>query len=121
MDVQRAFLTSVIQTSAVDASVSSFEPVGQVALVTPERNNLAARYCKIVLEQMVRDGAKMQQSGFSPIPMIQQNNYPVAHIYYKMLLDIQQLLKTRIQSSSGVTRQHYDYLLFKIRRALELK
>lgn len=121
MDVQRAFLTSVIQTSAVDASVSSFEPVGQVALVTPERNNLAARYCKTVLEQMVRDRAKMQQSGFSPIPMIQQNNYPVAHIYYKMLLDIQQLLKTRIQSSSGATRQHYDYLLFKIRRALELK
>lgn len=121
MDVQRAFLTSVIQTSTVDASVSSFEPVGQVALVTPERNNLAARYCKTVLEQMVRDRAKMQQSGFSPIPMIQQNNYPVAHIYYKMLLDIQQLLKTRIQSSSGVTRQHYDYLLFKIRRALELK
>lgn len=121
MDVQRAFLTSVIQTSAVDASVSSFEPVGQVALVTPERNNLAVRYCKTVLEQMVRDRAKMQQSGFSPIPMIQQNNYPVAHIYYKMLLDIQQLLKTRIQSSSGATRQHYDYLLFKIRRALELK
>lgn len=119
INVQRAFLTSVIKTSTVDATPAILTASGKVGWVSRENNLPAELFCKAALTRMLEKGVNPERGGGYPMGMVYQNDYPVASIYYRMLLDIQALLKNKIEQSSGTTRQHYDYLLFKIKRAVD--
>ena len=52
---------------------------------------------------------------------IRVSDYPTSHEFYAMVLQVQDLLKKASVKSSGETRQHYDYLLYKIKKSLEKK
>ncbi|WP_162613787.1 MULTISPECIES: zinc-dependent metalloprotease [unclassified Butyricimonas] len=46
---------------------------------------------------------------------------PVQHIYFSMLLKTKDLIKQAIPRSSGETRKHYEFLLYKIDDVLSVK
>ena len=47
--------------------------------------------------------------------------YNAAPEFYSMLLRVRDLLKQNLASSSGDTREHYEYLLYRIGKALSKK
>ena len=63
-----------------------------------------------------------EQSGFYPnMNVVMPSDYiPVDH-YFNMLFKVQDLLKTAVQKSSGDTKLHYEYMLYKIRKLLDKK
>ena len=56
----------------------------------------------------------MNKSGWA-----RQENNPLDHLYFDMLKRIQTLLKSKANTGSEDTRQHYRLLLYKIEQALK--
>ncbi|WP_294142948.1 zinc-dependent metalloprotease [uncultured Sanguibacteroides sp.] len=117
IDLQRSFLNSVINTSTVSAAPATLY-LSKNALAIPLQTPLAMQYGNGIMEKLTRRAMMPERAGFYPAPGIRQNNTPVSSIYYEMLLDIQSMLKDKVTRSSGETRKHYEYLLFKIKQSL---
>lgn len=60
-----------------------------------------------------------QQAIFMEFPGdLRVNREPVQHMYYKKLLAARQMLQNAVARSSGDTRRHYEYLLYRINQVL---
>lgn len=117
-ELQQTFLGCIITTSAVNEPVFKFEASNKYGFkdksywwVTSDE--------KLGTKQTVRK--KDATNLFTPAPSIRVNRYSTSARYYDLLLKTQDMLKNAIFSSKGDTRQHYEYLLYKIGKSLEKK
>lgn len=128
MDLQRDFLGSVVASSTIATTAGNFTP--RKGLVESELTVLPGISRREVEKMMQNnywfpEGMMMtarERGGFSPnTRVVMPSNYvPVDH-YFSMLFRIQDLLKGAVGKSSGDTRAHYEYLLYKIRKILDNK
>lgn len=124
--IQRAFVAGIMATSAVAESAASFEKPERWSpfLVEPktvswspdfrERHRLEQRLAAVRLSGTAPyngfDGHYASAKGYNPAPE-----------FYDMLLRVRDLLNKNLASSSGETRDHYEYLLYRIGKALSKK
>ena len=117
IDLQRAFLNSVITTSTVSATPATFY-LSKDALAIPVQAPLAMQYGKKFVDKLTSGEVKFERAGFYPVAGVLQKSYPVSSLYYQMLLDIESMLKDKVTRASGETKTHYEYLLFRIKQSL---
>lgn len=124
--MQRAFVAGIMATSAVAEPASAFEK--------PERWSPFLTGAKLTswspeprafhrLEQRLaanRLSGNAPYSGFDG-HYASVKGYNTAPEFYDMLLRVQDLLKKNLTASSGDTRDHYEYLLYRINKALSKK
>ena len=111
-ELQLAFLGSIITTSTVTAAATKFSASNMIGF----RNR---SYWEI---QRLRTGETSDNgeiSFFTPVKSLHVSNYSSAARYYDLLLRTQKILKEALLVSSGDTKQHYEYLLFKIKQSLD--
>ena len=111
-ELQLAFLGSIITTSTVTAAATKFSASNMIGF----RNR---SYWEI---QRLRTGETSDNgeiSFFTPVKSLHVSNYSSAARYYDLLLRTQKILKEALPVSSGDTKQHYEYLLFKIKQSLD--
>ena len=124
--MQRAFVAGIMATSAVAESASAFEK--------PERRMPFIADTKLVswspdtrsLHREEQRLAAARLSGTAPYSGFDGHyaavkGYNTAPEFYSMLLRVRDLLKQNLASSSGDTREHYEYLLYRIGKALSKK
>lgn len=77
------------------------------------------------MQKMIRDyqfmglsdvGPELVQ-GFGSQPNVFATTYPTSHFYLQMLLEIEQLVKSKVEHATGKTKLHYEYILHKINRS----
>lgn len=146
MEIQQVFLSAIIATSCVSASPAILEPTNERGLYTPlysprqglhlvpslqfQAGQHAGMLCpapeSIFSHLTARSAGQLsalatgpETAGFQPLPAIYVKREPVASLYYQMLLKTRDLLNQAVAQASGETRQHYEFLLFRIKRALE--
>lgn len=124
--MQRAFVAGIMATSAVAEPASAFEK--------PERWSPFLTGAKLAswspeprafhrLEQRLaanRLSGNAPYSGFDG-HYASVKGYNTAPEFYDMLLRVRDLLKKNLTASSGDTRDHYEYLLYRINKALSKK
>lgn len=128
MALQREFLGSVVASSTVATNAGNFVPkkglVDSYKAVFPVIDMKTANRLMDEYRNQVRfDGkAVEEQSGFYPnMNVVMPSDYiPVDH-YFNLLFKVQDLLKTAVQKSTGDTKLHYEYMLYKIRKMLDKK
>ncbi|WP_018337350.1 zinc-dependent metalloprotease [Butyricimonas synergistica] len=126
MDLQRDFLGSVVASSTITTTAGNFTP--RKGLVESELSELPGIDRREV-ERMMRNSYWFpekvltgERNGFSPNTRVIMpgNCVPVDH-YFNMLFRVRDLLNTAVAKSSGDTRLHYEYLLYKIKKMLDNK
>lgn len=148
MEIQQIFLSSIIATSCVNAAPAVLEPTNGTAFYQPsfswqqgfsvlpektfrpEKNagmicpqpdeifrTLTAQKTKTLASSILPE----ETAGFQPLPAIRIMRDPVASLYYQMLLKTRDLLNRAVVKANGETRQHYEFLLFQIKKAIEKK
>ena len=117
MDLQKDFLGSVVASSTAATTAGNFTP--RKGLVESELAELPGIDRRQVESMMM---TARERGGFSPnMRVVMPGDYvPVDH-YFNMLFRIQDLLKGAVTKSTGDTRLHYEYLLYKIRKMLDNK
>lgn len=109
-ELQIAFLAAVIATSTVADQPSVIDPSTKTqAFVSHHAGN----------QNHLRSEAEIE--GFYTQYGFTAKAYPQGHLYYRMLLKIESLLKEAVASASGDTRLHYEYLLYKISKSKEIQ
>lgn len=123
MNLQLLFLGKVMASSTVAAGSGILEPVRQQGfyLAKPE----GEEDFEYEMQKMIRDyqfmglsdvGPELVQ-GFGSQPNVFATTYPTSHLYLQMLLEIEQLVKSKVEHATGKTKLHYEYILHKINRS----
>lgn len=124
--LQTAFVGKVLASSTITTSSGNFTPQKGMALVDRGFMSISDKWLddsKLLAylesgERLVQGGE--MQSGFYPArEEILPGNYLNVSFYYDMLSRMQTLLQGEIQQSSGDTKLHYEYLLYKIKKAMK--
>lgn len=122
--LQRSFVGVVMASSAVAESPASFEKEQQRFPFVAGKNLV---YWKPDMREFNRmeqkwrnDYLPSQRSGYQGY-VATAKGYNAAPEYYSMLVRIQKLLQGAVLSSSGDTKAHYEYLLYRIRKAMSKK
>ncbi|WP_018338844.1 zinc-dependent metalloprotease [Butyricimonas synergistica] len=127
-DLQMVFLAAVIATSTVADEASVIDPSARAsALVSVDYERLN-RFLEGKKEFMPEPPNAFDNNllpstveGFYAQYGFTSKPYPQGHLFYRMLLKIETLLKETVSSSSGDTRLHYEYLLYKIKKSKEIQ
>ena len=123
MNLQLLFLGKVMASSTVAAGSGILEPVRQQGFYLAEPG--AERYSIYEIQKVVEVCQFMGWIGIEPElvqgfgsqPNILATTYSTSHLYLQMLLEIEQLVKSRVEHATGKTKLHYEYILHKINRA----
>ena len=124
--MQRAFVAGIMATSAVAESASAFEKperrmpfIADTKLVSwsPDTRSLHREEQRLAAARL---SGTAPYSGFDGHYAVVKG-YNAAPEFYSMLLRVRDLLKQNLASSSGDTREHYEYLLYRIGKALSKK
>ena len=124
--MQRAFVAGIMATSAVAESASAFEKperrmpfIADTKLVSwsPDTRSLHREEQRLAAARL---SGTVPYSGFDG-HYAAVKGYNAAPEFYSMLLRVRDLLKQNLASSSGDTREHYEYLLYRIGKALSKK
>ena len=113
-ELQLVFLGSIITTSTVTAPAAKFDASNAIRF----RNK---SYWRTPAIQIGKSSDEAQVSFFVPVQPIRVSSYSTSARYYDLLLRTRHMLREALPSSTGDTRQHYEYLLFKIKQSLEKK
>lgn len=113
-ELQLVFLGSIITTSTVTAPAAKFDASNAIRF----RNK---SYWRTPAIQIGKSSDEAQVSFFVPVQPIRVSSYSTSARYYDLLLRTRDMLREALPSSTGDTRQHYEYLLFKIKQSLEKK
>ena len=130
MDLQKEFLGSVVASSTIATTAGNFTPrrgiamVGHEGAISPEV--IDRKQLDLIREQFAvlpEKGMNLEeQSGFYPtMQVVIPGDYIPVNYYFDMLFKIQDLLKGAVAKSSGETKLHYEYLLYKINKMLANK
>lgn len=128
MDLQHDFLGSVVASSTIATAAGNFTPRRGITGLTDEqiseftinRNQLPVLRERGNWKAVVK--TPEEQSGFYPtMQVVMPGDYVPVNYYFNMLFRVQDLLKGAVQRSSGDTKLHYEYLLFKIKQMLDNK
>ena len=127
MDLQKEFLGSVVASSTIATTAGNFTPrrgiamVGHEGAISPE--TIDRKQLDLIREQLAVLPEKgmnpEERSGFYPtMQVVMPGDYIPVNYYFDMLFKIQDLLKGAVTKSSGETKLHYEYLLYKINKML---
>ena len=130
MDLQKEFLGSVVASSTIATTAGNFTPrrgivmAGHEGAISPEV--IDRKQLDLIREQFAvlpEKGMNLEeQSGFYPtMQVVIPGDYIPVNYYFDMLFKIQDLLKGAVAKSSGETKLHYEYLLYKINKMLANK
>ena len=130
MDLQKEFLGSVVASSTITTTAGNFTPrrgitmVGHEGAIAPE--TIDRKQLDLIREQLAVLPEKgmnpEERSGFYPtMRVVMPGDYIPVNYYFDMLFKIQDLLKGAVTKSSGETKLHYEYLLYKINKMLANK
>ena len=130
MDLQKEFLGSVVASSTIATTAGNFTPrrgitmVGHEGAIAPE--TIDRKQLDLIREQLAVLPEKgmnpEERSGFYPtMRVVMPGDYIPVNYYFDMLFKIQDLLKGAVTKSSGETKLHYEYLLYKINKMLANK
>lgn len=130
MDLQKEFLGSVVASSTIATTAGNFTPrrgiamVGHEGAISPE--TIDRKQLDLIREQLAVLPEKgmnpEERSGFYPtMQVVMPGDYIPVNYYFDMLFKIQDLLKGAVTKSSGETKLHYEYLLYKINKMLANK
>ena len=127
-DLQIVFLAAVMATSTVADEPSVIDPSAKarsLVAIDPEKLNRFLDERKDVMPinpgAFDSDLSRGSVEGFYSQYGFTAKSYPQGHLFYRMLLKIETLLKESVASSSGDTRLHYEYLLHKIKKSKEIQ
>lgn len=123
MNLQTAFVANIMATSSVNGPAQSFAPSSDDDAL---RLSNSALYMNDILRECFASktisGARLKdiaaQGSFDPVSKIKARNNTSA-MFYDMLLKVKQLLTDAVKKSTGNTRSHYEYLLYKVDKALK--
>lgn len=130
MDLQKEFLGSVVASSTIATTAGNFTPrrgivmAGHEGAISPEV--IDRKQLDLIREQFAvlpEKGMNLEeQSGSYPtMQVVIPGDYIPVNYYFDMLFKIQDLLKGAVAKSSGETKLHYEYLLYKINKMLANK
>ena len=128
MDLQHDFLGSVVASSTIATAAGNFTTRRGITGLTDEqiseftinRNQLPVLRERGNWKAVVK--TPEEQSGFYPsMQVVMPGDYVPVNYYFNMLFRVQDLLKGAVLRSSGDTKLHYEYLLFKIKQMLDNK
>lgn len=126
MNLQNLFVANIMATSSITGPAQNFLPASEDdALALSSRSQYLNEFVqksfsnyaisKIVLKHSARE------EGFEPMSKVKIKDNTTAYLFYDMLLEVKELLSSAITQSSGDTRSHYNYLLYRIDKALKNK
>ena len=126
MNLQNLFVANIMATSSITGPALNFLPASEDdALALSSRSQYLNEFVqksfsnyaisKIVLKHSARE------EGFEPMSKVKIKDNTTAYLFYDMLLEVKELLSSAITQSSGDTRSHYNYLLYRIDKALKNK
>lgn len=121
--LQTAFLESIISTSTVTAPIGSFKA---------SRTSFADTWKSEINLTALREGENVEQylrslqtpeeiSGFSSVPPIYTNQTKVAAYYFDLLMRTKEMLEKSISVMPEADRLHYELLMYRINKAVEIK
>ena len=129
---QKQFLSIVSEASTVEkvsvkgAGLRAF--AGEIPGISSSANNNVALMNDLALQAFAhRDTPATLYSGTGATDLrvlprgIQATEFMPAEHYFGMLIRVQDLLKGAVGNSSGDTKLHYEYLLYKIKKSLNSK
>ena len=126
MNLQNLFVANIMATSSITGPVESFLPSSEDdALTLAGRSRYLNEFVQTsftnhsISRIMLKHAAR--EEGFEPMSKIKIKDNATAYLFYNMLLEIKDLLTGAIAKSSGETHSHYNYLLYRIDRALKNK
>ena len=130
MDLQKEFLGSVVASSTIATTAGNFTPrrgiamAGHEGAISPE--TIDRKQLNLIREQLAvlpeKGMSPEERSGFYPtMQVVMPGDYIPVNYYFDMLFKIQDLLKGAVTKSSGETKLHYEYLLYKINKMLANK
>lgn len=121
--LQTAFLESIISTSTVTAPIGSFKASStSFADARKSEINLAALREGEHVEPYLRSlQAPEEISGFSSVPPIYTNQTKVAAYYFDLLMRTKEMLEKSISAMPEADRSHYELLIYRINKAVEIK
>ena len=130
MDLQKEFLGSVVASSTIATTAGNFTPrrgivmAGHEGAISPEV--IDRKQLDLIREQLAVLPEKgmnpEERNGFYPtMRVVIPGDYIPVNYYFDMLFKIQDLLKGAVTKSSGETKLHYEYLLYKINKMLANK
>ena len=130
MDLQKEFLGSVVASSTIATTAGNFTPrrgiamVGHEGAISPE--TIDRKQLNLIREQLAvlpeKGMSPEERNGFYPtMRVVMPGDYIPVNYYFDMLFKIQDLLKGAVTKSSGETKLHYEYLLYKINKMLANK
>ena len=130
MDLQKEFLGSVVASSTIATTAGNFTPrrgiamAGHEGAISPE--TIDRKQLDLIREQLAvlpeKGMSPEERSGFYPtMQVVMPGDYIPVNYYFDMLFKIQDLLKGAVTKSSGETKLHYEYLLYKINKMLANK
>lgn len=118
--LQTAFLESIIKTSSVTAPVGSFTAARKSAFAATD-NVVSEEISSINLAEL-REGTKRYQEvvGFGTIPTIRANQTKVSAYYLDLLMRTKDMLEDMLRAAPAADHAHYDLLLYRIRKAMDI-
>lgn len=121
--LQTAFLESIISTSTVTAPIGSFKASKTSFADTwkSEINLTALREGEHVEPYLRSLQAPEEISGFSSVPPIYTNQTKVAAYYFDLLMRTKEMLEKSISAMPEADRSHYELLIYRINKAVEIK
>ena len=130
MDLQKEFLGSVVASSTIATTAGNFTPrrgiamAGHEGAIVPE--TIDRKQLDLIREQLAvlpeKGMSPEERSGFYPtMQVVMPGDYIPVNYYFDLLFKIQDLLKGAVTKSSGETKLHYEYLLYKINKMLANK
>ena len=121
--LQTAFLESIIATSTVTAPIGSFKASKASFADTrkSEINLTALREGENVEHHLCSLQVPEEISGFSSVPPIYTNQTKVAAYYFDLLMRTKEMLEKSISTMPEADRSHYDLLIYRINKAVEIK
>ena len=130
MDLQKEFLGSVVASSTIATTAGNFTPrrgiamAGHEGAISPE--TIDRKQLNLIREQLAvlpeKGMSPEERSGFYPtMQVVMPGDYIPVNYYFDLLFKIQDLLKGAVTKSSGETKLHYEYLLYKINKMLANK
>ncbi len=127
MELQKEFLGSVVASSTIATTAGNFTPQKGI-VATGHEEAIASEVIDRKQLDLIREQFAVlpekginpeEQSGFYPMKqVVMPSDYVPVNYYFDMLFKIQNLLKGAVTKSSGETKSHYEYLLYKINKML---
>ena len=129
MKLQTSYLAMALKNSTLGESAATLKASGdrlfttnRLAWNTSLKNEIRMKGNSPIHKNRFEMENPVREVGAYWLPWwIRVSDYPTSHEFYAMVLQVQDLLKKASVKSSGETRQHYDYLLYKIKKSLEKK